>query len=256
MHFLSAGEQARNRRLLNLFMTTTAWTALLIYRVLYDTKGVVHGHRIREILEEKSGGLIVISNSVIYPLLDKMKKEGFVTRTWEERDDPNKRHRRFYRLTDAGVERFLRMRGETIHKIESLKKFVDSALTQTVPLLSKEDGEDIPLNISSFLAFWVLVTLDEPLYGYSLKRKLRERFPLWKISDGTLYPLLSELEQNGYIQSRWGWEEDEDQSRSVRIYQVCDKGREFRSAYGSRYREKLLCAQARCQFTYDFVYRN
>ena len=53
------------------------------------------------------------------------------------------------------------------------------------------------------LEFLVLLCLKEgEYYGYSLIQRLKELAKI-SVADGTIYPLLSRLESNGYIESRW-----------------------------------------------------
>ena len=62
-----------------------------------------YGGRLMERVGEVSGGLIAVNPNTMYPLLRELEAQGFVAGEWEH---PERRSRRFYRLTDAGeVER-------------------------------------------------------------------------------------------------------------------------------------------------------
>jgi DNA-binding PadR family transcriptional regulator len=65
-----------------------------------------------------------------------------------------------------------------------------------------------------------LSQLDEPEYGYSLAQRLADRG--LEIDQGTLYPLLRRLEDQGLLDSEWSVES----SRPRRYYQLNDAGRE------------------------------
>ncbi len=69
------------------------------------------------------------------------------------------------------------------------------------------------------LVLSVLSQLQEPAYGYALKERLTERGV--EIDQGTLYPLLRRLEEQGLLQSEWtlGGE-----SRPRRYYQLNPTG--------------------------------
>ena len=70
------------------------------------------------------------------------------------------------------------------------------------------------------LVLTVLSQLDEAQYGYSLAQRLAERG--LGIEQGTLYPLLRRLEEQGLLDSEWSVEG----SRPRRYYRLNDAGRE------------------------------
>jgi DNA-binding PadR family transcriptional regulator len=53
-----------------------------------------------ERIETLSGGLIAVNPNTMYPLLRRLEADGLVAGEWEH---PERRSRRFYRLTDAGA---------------------------------------------------------------------------------------------------------------------------------------------------------
>lgn len=68
------------------------------------------------------------------------------------------------------------------------------------------------------LVLSVLSQLQEQAYGYSLKERLAERGV--EIDQGTLYPLLRRLEEQGLLHSEWSLTE----SRPRRYYQINTTG--------------------------------
>jgi len=70
------------------------------------------------------------------------------------------------------------------------------------------------------LVLTVLSQLDIQQYGYSLKQVLSEKG--LEIDQGTLYPLLRRLEEQGLLDSEWSLET----SRPRRYYVLNDAGRE------------------------------
>jgi DNA-binding PadR family transcriptional regulator len=74
------------------------------------------------------------------------------------------------------------------------------------------------------LPLYVLHLLDEqPRYGNELMSLINERTEGgWGTNPGAIYPLLTELEQQGFISGEW---EDPDK-RTVRRYRITDGGRE------------------------------
>ena len=75
------------------------------------------------------------------------------------------------------------------------------------------------------LTLMVLKTLDVlgPLHGYGLARRIEQiSGDLLSLNQGTLYPLLLKLEQEGAIQSDWG---PSDNNRRARFYRLTGSGR-------------------------------
>ena len=75
------------------------------------------------------------------------------------------------------------------------------------------------------LALMVLKTLDVlgPLHGYGIARRIEQiSGDLLTVNQGTLYPVLLKLEQEGSIASEWG---ASDNNRKARFYALTRQGR-------------------------------
>ena len=75
------------------------------------------------------------------------------------------------------------------------------------------------------LALMVLKTLDVlgPLHGYGIARRIEQiSRDLLTVNQGTLYPVLLKLEQEGSIASDWGASEN---NRRARFYRLTRVGR-------------------------------
>jgi len=75
------------------------------------------------------------------------------------------------------------------------------------------------------LALMVLKTLDVlgPLHGYGIARRIEQiSGELLSVNQGTLYPVLLRLEQEGSIESDWGASEN---NRRARYYRLTREGR-------------------------------
>jgi len=75
------------------------------------------------------------------------------------------------------------------------------------------------------LALMVLKTLDVlgPLHGYGIARRIEQiSGDLLAVNQGTLYPVLLKLEQEGAIASEWGASQN---NRKARFYQLTRAGR-------------------------------
>jgi PadR family transcriptional regulator, regulatory protein PadR len=75
------------------------------------------------------------------------------------------------------------------------------------------------------LALMVLKTLETmgPLHGYGIARRIEQTSgDLLNVNQGTLYPALLKLEQEGYITSDWGVS---DNGRKAKFYRLTRAGR-------------------------------
>ncbi len=75
------------------------------------------------------------------------------------------------------------------------------------------------------LALMVLKTLDVlgPLHGYGIARRIEQiSGDLLTVNQGTLYPVLLRLEQEGFVASDWGASEN---NRKARFYRLTRDGR-------------------------------
>lgn len=75
------------------------------------------------------------------------------------------------------------------------------------------------------LALMVLKTLDVlgPLHGYGIARRIEQiSGDLLSVNQGTLYPVLLRLEQDGSVGSEWGVSEN---NRKARFYRLTRDGR-------------------------------
>ncbi|MBU5437635.1 PadR family transcriptional regulator [Tissierella sp. MSJ-40] len=78
------------------------------------------------------------------------------------------------------------------------------------------------ISTTSFVKLYILHLLNErSYYGNEIIDEIKERLDnKWEPSPGMVYPLLRELEQEGYID---GWWEEPDK-RSIRRYKLTDEG--------------------------------
>jgi PadR family transcriptional regulator, regulatory protein PadR len=85
-----------------------------------------------------------------------------------------------------------------------------------------KDKKDV---LQGTLALMALKTLDVlgPLHGYGIARRIEQiSGELLSVNQGTLYPVLLKLEQEGSIASEWGASEN---NRKARFYRLTREGR-------------------------------
>jgi PadR family transcriptional regulator PadR len=87
------------------------------------------------------------------------------------------------------------------------------------------------------LALMVLKTLDAmgPQHGYGLARRIEQTSEnLLAVNQGTLYPVLIKLEQEGAISSEWG---TSDNNRRAKFYTLTKAGRKQLRAESEHWRQ-------------------
>lgn len=90
------------------------------------------------------------------------------------------------------------------------------------PKQSMKEKTDV---LQGTLALMVLKTLDVlgRLHGYSIARRIEQiSGDLLTVNQGTLYPVLLKLEQEGSVASEWGTSEN---NRKARFYRLTRDGR-------------------------------
>ena len=93
--------------------------------------------------------------------------------------------------------------------------------------VGNQNGDDMKQKtdvLQGTLALMVLKTLDVlgPLHGYGIARRIEQiSGDLLAVNQGTLYPVLLKLEQEGAVESEWGASEN---NRRARFYQLTREG--------------------------------
>ncbi len=93
---------------------------LLVLRLLGD--GPSYGNQLMERVGAMTGGLMAVNPNTMYPLLRALEAEGLIAGEWEH---PERRSRRFYRLTDAGAVERDRLLSEIGPRLDELATAVD-----------------------------------------------------------------------------------------------------------------------------------
>lgn len=93
------------------------------------------------------------------------------------------------------------------------------------------------LSTTQFVKLYILHLLTEKnYYGNRIKDEISRRLSgKWSPSYGMIYPLLRDLEEQGYIEGWW----DEPNKRSIRRYKITDKGIEHYKVIKMQNKESL-----------------
>lgn len=88
---------------------------LLVLHLLGD--GPSYGNALMERVAAATNGLIAVNPNTMYPLLRRLEADGFIAGEWEH---PERRSRRFYRLTDAGTAERGRLEAELSPRLDAV----------------------------------------------------------------------------------------------------------------------------------------
>jgi transcriptional regulator len=93
------------------------------------------------------------------------------------------------------------------------------SINMSIVDMSKDKAE-LPYGTLDLL---ILKTLDVmgPLHGYSIARRIEQLSGTVRLSQGTVYPALIRLEQQGWIATKWGISET---NRKVKFYSLTRSG--------------------------------
>jgi PadR family transcriptional regulator PadR len=65
----------------------------------YSSREPTYGNQLIERISELTGGALIVNPNTMYPLLRSLEERGLLAGEWEH---PERRSRRFYRITPAG----------------------------------------------------------------------------------------------------------------------------------------------------------
>jgi PadR family transcriptional regulator, regulatory protein PadR len=88
---------------------------LLVLHVLREAPS--YGNALMEHVGRVTDGLLAVNPNTMYPLLRRLESEGFIQGEWEH---PERRSRRFYRLTPAGAVERERLTVELVPRLDAV----------------------------------------------------------------------------------------------------------------------------------------
>nr|MDQ5808204.1 PadR family transcriptional regulator [Actinomycetota bacterium] len=84
--------------------------------------GPSYGNQLMDRVSELTGGLVAVNPNTMYPLLRTLEGQGLIAGEWEH---PERRSRRFYRLTEAGEAERERMAAEIAPYLDAVARSVE-----------------------------------------------------------------------------------------------------------------------------------
>jgi len=98
----------------------TGLLRLLVLHLLGS--GPSYGNQLMERVGSLTGGLLAVNPNTMYPLLRALEAEGLVAGEWEH---PERRSRRFYRLTESGSAERDRLAADVAPRLDEIAAAVD-----------------------------------------------------------------------------------------------------------------------------------
>jgi DNA-binding PadR family transcriptional regulator len=81
-----------------------------------------YGNQLMERIGELTAGAVSVNPNTMYPLLRSLETRGLVSGSWE---DPERRTRRFYRITAAGEDERRRLAGRLAPNLDAIASTID-----------------------------------------------------------------------------------------------------------------------------------
>jgi len=96
---------------------------LLILKAL--VRGKMHGYGIAQILKEASDNVLEVGESSLYPALQRLLLNGWVTAEWGASE--NNRRARYYTLTPAGRKQLIAERADFERMVAAIQRVLQTA---------------------------------------------------------------------------------------------------------------------------------
>jgi PadR family transcriptional regulator PadR len=94
--------------------------ALLVLH--YVANEPCYGNQLMGRIGQLTAGALSVNPNTMYPLLRSLETRGLVAGSWE---DPDRRTRRFYRITPAGQSERLRLAGQLAPNLDAIATTID-----------------------------------------------------------------------------------------------------------------------------------
>jgi DNA-binding PadR family transcriptional regulator len=89
-----------------------------------------YGHQLMERVSSLTNGALVVNPNTMYPMLRSLEERGLVAGAWEH---PERRTRRFYRITDAGRRERYRLERELAPRLDRIAASIEAIRREVSP---------------------------------------------------------------------------------------------------------------------------
>jgi DNA-binding PadR family transcriptional regulator len=93
----------------------------------FAAQAPAYGNQLIERIGELTGGALTVNPNTMYPLLRSLEGQGLIAGEWEH---PERRSRRFYRVTPAGHEELARLGGELGPRLDRIAASIEAIRTE------------------------------------------------------------------------------------------------------------------------------
>ena len=87
----------------------------------YASREPSYGNQLIERISELTGGALAVNPNTMYPLLRSLEEHGMLAGEWEH---PERRSRRFYRITEAGEAERARLAADMASRLERITRSI------------------------------------------------------------------------------------------------------------------------------------
>ncbi len=89
----------------------------------FASREPAYGNQLIERIAELTGGALAVNPNTMYPLLRSLESKGMVAGEWEH---PERRTRRFYRITAEGRRECTRLAAELGPRLDRIRRSIDA----------------------------------------------------------------------------------------------------------------------------------
>ena len=86
-----------------------------------------YGNQLMDRVGSLTAGAVVVNPNTMYPLLRSLEAQGLLAGEWEH---PERRSRRYYRITDAGAAECAQLREEVVPRLERIGRSIRAIRTE------------------------------------------------------------------------------------------------------------------------------
>jgi PadR family transcriptional regulator PadR len=89
----------------------------------YISLEACYGNQLMERIGELTGGALAVNPNTMYPLLRSLEAQGLAAGEWEH---PERRSKRYYRITEAGRAEHARLAAELGPRLDRIARSIDA----------------------------------------------------------------------------------------------------------------------------------
>jgi len=96
---------------------------ILILSLLSREK--MYGYQLLQELDSRSSGVFRMKEGTLYPVLYRLEDSGYIESCWEQENERRSVPRKYYRITEEGLNALINMKQELETLFHAIKKVMD-----------------------------------------------------------------------------------------------------------------------------------